>query len=124
MPLMRPEIQAVLRASGLDKTTAPAEGPEGISDKLNRAGLSADSIADELSELARNSQNEGMRLRALETASKMHGLLKETTQVALPSFTIVIQQGASPASHNNDILFPRQSLNSASLNSTNAPKEN
>lgn len=109
MPLMRPEIQAVLRASGLDKSQTPSEGSENaFSEKLNRAGLSQDHIAEELSDLARGSESPAIRLRALEIGMRAQGILKETTQVAIPSFTIVIQQ--TSADKTNDILFPRQSL--------------
>lgn len=109
MPLMRPEIQAVLRASGLDKSQTPPEGSENaFSEKLNRAGLSQDQIAEGLSELARGSGNDSLRLRALETAMRAQGVLKETAQVQIPSFTIIIQQSSTDKS--NDILFPRQSL--------------
>lgn len=109
MPLMRPEIQAVLRASGLDKSQTPSEGSENaFSEKLNRAGLSQDHIAEELSDLARGSESPAIRLRALEIGMRAQGILKETAQVAIPSFTIVIQQTSSDKT--NDILFPRQSL--------------
>lgn len=107
MPLIKPEIQDVLRAAGLEKPQTSGSA----SDKLTSAGLSLDSIAEELTELAKHSGNESLRLRALETSLKVHGALKDQPQAIIPSFTIIIQSaGAGPTPSVNPILFPRQSL--------------
>lgn len=110
MPLIKPEIQKVLRASGLEREEAP-EGT--ISEKLDRAGLSTTDIAEELTKIATSSGNETLRLRALETAMKAHGVLKDSASVQVPSFTVVIQHAGSGSENTKDlnqILFPRQSL--------------
>lgn len=119
MPLMRPEVQNVLRAAGLEKESSNPE--ETISGKLDRAGLSQDEIAEELAHLAKNSGNEVLRLRALETGLKAHGALKETAP-QIPTFNLIIQS-ASPSKEVpsvNPVLFPRQSL---ALNATLPPPE-
>lgn len=109
MPLIKPEVQKNLRALGL--ADGPDEQEGTISDKLNRAGLSTEDIASELSHIARNSANETLRLRALETAMKAHGVLKDSASVQVPSFNVIIQQvDGSGALEANKILFPRQSL--------------
>ncbi len=112
---MKPEIQKVLRASGLDNSIENDDST--ISDKLNRAGLGTEQIADELSLLARSTNNESLKLRALETAMKAHGVLKESAP-QVPSFTLVIQSNSETqvtSKYNlpagvNPILLPRQLL--------------
>lgn len=83
-----------------------------IDQQLDFTGLSNEAIAEELTALALHSNNDALRLRALETALKVKGALKDTPPV-VPQFTIVIQnssqdltktQGVSPT------LFPRQSF--------------
>lgn len=110
MPLIKPEVQKILRESGLDK--ASREGT--VDESLNQAGLNNEALAEELSNLALNSNNEGLRLRALETALRVRGALKEQP-TQLPSFTIIIQNSSPDLSKTggaNPILFPRSSLNS------------
>lgn len=110
MPIIKPEIQQVLRTAGLLEPSAQ-EGLT-IEESLNQAGLDTSSIAEELSSLALHSNNESLRLRALETALKVKGALKDTPP-AIPSFTIVIQNSSSDLSSTkgaSPIVFPRQSL--------------
>lgn len=111
MPLIKPEIQNVLRAAGLERE--PSSGT--LSDKLDLAGLSEDQICEELSQIATSSGNEAIRLRALELALKTKGALKETPP-QIPSFTIVIQSASSQSPQSdpqvNPIFFPRTSLDS------------
>lgn len=110
MPLIRPEVQKILREAGLVKDPAAALSLE---DQLSEAGLSSETLAENLVGLALRSGNDGIRLRALETALKVKGALKETA-TALPNFTVVIQnyshQELSKTSGANPIIFPRQSL--------------
>ena len=110
MPLIKPEVQKNLRALGLEKSD---EDNSTIGEKLTRAGLGTEDIADELAHLAKNSANETLRLRALETAMKAHGVLKDAATVQVPSFNVIIQQvDGSNAFEANKILFPRTSLGS------------
>jgi hypothetical protein len=115
MPLIKPEIQEVLRQSGLAKEKTSSETP--LNQVLDAAGLDINTIAEELFHLAKNSGNESLRLRALETALKARGALKESAPAA-PSFTLVINS-SSPSNPNlqpgvpadvNQILIPRQLL--------------
>jgi hypothetical protein len=106
MPLIKPEIQKILRESGLDKSS---DRECTVDEQLNLSGLSNEAVADELSHLALNSQNEALRLRALETVLKVRGALKEQPQ-AVPSFTIIIQNSSPDLTKTggvNPILFPR-----------------
>jgi hypothetical protein len=110
MPLIKPEVQKILRAAGLEKAARPED--ESLIDKLSNAGLSGDALAEELTSLALHSNNDALRLRALETVLKVKGALKEQP-AQLPSFTIVIQNSSKDLSETegvNPILFPRQSL--------------
>lgn len=101
MPLLRPDIQKVLRETGL----ATAEGGS-ISEKLDAHALSVDEILDGLSDVVHGADTSAVKLRALETASKLHGILKEQAAPP-PSITIVINDPAS-AGQVNPILIPRQ----------------
>jgi hypothetical protein len=117
MPLIKPEIQRVLRQAGLSDRPSPEESSDtSFSSKLDRAGLSTDEIAEELTVLAKSSGNESLRLRALESAMKAHGILKDIPQGAAPSFTVVIQSAPGAPTEGQDalnrILFPRVSLSS------------
>jgi hypothetical protein len=109
---MRPEIQQILRTAGLVKESE-SKPNQSLSDRLNAAGLSLDELLEELSLVAKTSGNDGLKLRALETALKAHGALKENSP-QVPSFTIIIQDGNSPQSNIpqgvNPILLPRQLL--------------
>ena len=114
MPIIRPEVQKVLRTAGLMEDKA--QNPDAtIIDQLNQVGLDDENIAKELSNLALNSNNEALKLRALETAMKARGTLKDAAP-QIPSFTIIIQNSEQEprdfsATHGvNPILFPRQSL--------------
>jgi len=115
MPLMKPEIQEVLRKAGLSKDS---KSENTLSQQLDSAGLSLDVAFETLYDLTR-SNSENTRARAAETVLKLHGVMKETTQAA-PTFTIVIQESPqNPASTPlpsfvpqgiNPVLLPRPLL--------------
>lgn len=121
MPLMKPEVQKVLREAGLMKDQRESEAP--LTERLNAAGLGLDEVLENLSTIINGTGNEAIKLRALETTLKAHGALKETAP-SVPSFTIIIQPSlesssasASVKSSNlpeglNPILLPRQLLKS------------
>lgn len=112
MPLIKPEVQRILRKAGLKDQESENRS---VDENLNLAGLSNEAIAEELTRLALNSQSESLKLRALETALKVRGALKETSQA--PQFTIIIQNADNSTSQVpevNPILFPRQSLKNGS----------
>ncbi len=113
MPLIKPEIQKVLRQAGLEKERPELSADRSTLDShLEQAGLDTQALAEELTGLALRSNNEALRLRALETVLKVKGALKEQP-TAIPSFTIVIQNSGEDLNSTggvNPILFPRQSL--------------
>lgn len=125
MPLIKPEIQKVLRDAGLLKKSSTEESaPElTLQDRFEAAGFGVQDTIEELVGIAKNSGNEGIRLRAIEASLKVQGMLKEKDVQALPSFTIVIQPPATGSSESllnlhpglpqgvNPILLPRQLLN-------------
>ena len=118
MPLIKPEIQNLLRKAGLAPEQSKID--QTLVEKLDCAGLDLDSVLEELNILAKSSGNEALRLRALETALKAHGALKDSAP-AIPSFTIIIQDGASAHETTNPqvnpILLPRQLLSTLKDNS-------
>ena len=109
MPLIKPEIQKVLRAAGL---SPDIKDETSLDEKLSQAGLSNYTLAEEITNIALHSRNDALRLKALETALKVKGALKDQPPV-IPSFTVVIQNSSPDLSKTggvNPILFPRQSL--------------
>ncbi len=121
MPLIKPEIQNLLRKAGLAPEQSKID--QTLVEKLDCAGLDLDSVLEELNTLAKSSGNEALRLRALETALKAHGALKDSAP-AIPSFTIIIQDPSHLSDQQvnstqvNPILLPRQLLSTLKGNST------
>ncbi len=114
MPLMRPEVQAILRKVGLDKPGAAAGSDSSLTEKLAAAGLDLETVLSNLADVANGSGNEALRLSATRDALKMHGALKEQpTGGQMPSFTIVINDKSADSvlvQGENPILLPRQLL--------------
>lgn len=114
MPLMMPEVQAILRKVGIDKTAAPAAEAGSLAEKLIAAGLDLDTVLENLATVANGSGNEALRLSATRDALKMHGALKESAaSTQMPSFTIIIndkQAEAVQVQGENPIFLPRQLL--------------
>lgn len=112
VPLIKPEIQKVLTKAGLlDDNSLSSKS---VDENLSYHGLDNSGIAEELAGLALRSNNESLRLRALETALKVKGALRETA-AQIPTFTIIIQNTSKTLDTTqgvNPIIFPRQSLNS------------
>jgi len=122
MPLINPEIQELLRQAGLQEPGKVSKDGRTVGEKLDAAGLSLDETLEELHFVVKNSGNEALRVRCLETIMKAHGALKESAP-APPSFTIIIQENSAiqnptstPATNQqtlkgvNPILLPRQLL--------------
>ncbi len=112
MPIMSPEIQELMWKAGLVEGKAQEKTEsESISAKLERAGLGLDDALLNLANVANGSSNEGLRVKANETALKLHGVLKnDTAPPAVSNFTIVINDSKSEqkVSGVNPILLPRQ----------------
>src|SRR5947207_13721891 len=111
---MKPEIQRILRKAGLEKS---GEDAAPVGQLLEDAGLGLSETIQNLAEIANSSGNEALRMKANETALKMHGALKEQPSAVFPSFTLVISdpfaQGrvvAEVAGGENPIFLPRQLL--------------
>lgn len=101
MPILKPEIQAALRHAGIGKV----EGSS-VADMLNEADLSLWDSIQILADIARGSSQEGEKRRAIETAFKLHGVLKDTAP-APPQVTIIINDPEGPKGI-NPILLPRE----------------
>jgi hypothetical protein len=102
MPILKPQIQAALRASGL------LDGQEelGASESLKRAGLGLDPTLEVVESLMQRGGSEVVRLRAAELSLKANGLLKDQA-APLPSITIIINDPLSKGGI-NPILIPRE----------------
>ncbi len=104
MPLLSPQIQKALRASGLLENT---EEKTSLSEKLEKSNLSLDDLLSSLYDFSQNASAENLRLDAIKTALKMHGALSEQTP-APPSVTFIIQ--GEEAQEVNPILIPRSKI--------------
>ena len=104
MPILKPEIQAALREVGLSKST---EGT--LSERLDQVDLSISDSLQLLSDVAHGTDNGQLRLKAVETAFRLHGVLKDQ-QAPIPHVTIVINDPDGPKGP-NPILLPRQITN-------------
>jgi hypothetical protein len=130
MPIMKPEhqrammnAQKLMAAAGVEGAKEPVPvddaGANNVRTLLDRAGLSLEDTIQELAIVAKGA-NEGLRARAIDTALKMHGALKEAAVGSVPSFQIIIKNDSSqdPGSTNpagvNPIFIPRQLLQSFS----------
>lgn len=111
MPLLKPNLQAVLRESGL---SSESDDKTSLSEKLEEEGLSLKQTLGELAFLVRNTQNDSLKKSALETVLKLHGALKEQA-APLPSITIVIKDPTSSETASiqgvNPICLPRELIN-------------
>jgi hypothetical protein len=110
MPILKPDIQRALRAAVRDAGIDNTEGNETVSELMDKKDMSMSQILDDLKDFIDTSTNEPLRLRAIETALKMKGALKDTAQSPIPSITILIQdQSGSSVNGVNPILVPRPS---------------
>ncbi len=106
MPLLSPEIskiQKVLNNAGL--------GPKKDQTILERLedsqSLNIQSSLDSLGEIMENGETGAIRLRAIETVLKLHGVLKDA-QAPPPSITIIIKDASGNETNGiNPILIPR-----------------
>lgn len=102
MPILKPEIQAALRAAGISKS------PNGsLEESLDSSGLTLDSSLSTISQIQEFGGSETSRLRAAELALRARGFLKDQSPTA-PSITIVINDPGRQENKINPILIPRE----------------
>lgn len=125
MPLINPEIQKALRhaaevtgdaAIGGRTPTSNIDGePTEVEQHLQNAGMGLEEAVNELAHLAKNSGNEGLRLRAIEDTLKLHKVMKEDG-AALPVINIIIMEAPGADKRViedvNRIFIPRELLKS------------
>jgi hypothetical protein len=97
------QIHQVLKETNLAKTNS-AESTD-FKDLLDRAGLSADEVLDSIGSVMRGGENDQVRLRAADLATKLHGWLQTDQGGNIPHVTIVIKD--SQVGNINPILIPR-----------------
>jgi hypothetical protein len=86
MPLIQHNVQEALRQAGIVKD--PDAEDDSVSAHLDKEGLSLKETIGLLGDVALGADTSAVKLRAIETALKLRGVLKE--QVAPPpSFNIV-----------------------------------
>lgn len=100
MAILKPQIQAALRESGI--LSSPDAGIDAL---LEEADLGTPRILAALEELVSEGSSDAIKLRAAECVLKLKGLMKDQ-QTPLPSITFVIQDKQAPSV--NPILFPRE----------------
>lgn len=100
------QIHQVLKETNLTKANSPSESTkEDFKDLLDRAGLSADEVLDSIGSVMRGGENDQVRLRAADLATKLHGWLQTDQGGNIPHVTIIIKD--SQVGNINPILIPR-----------------
>lgn len=111
--MIRPEVQRVLEETGV----IPSQASKDLPSQLNNAGLGIEGLLENLSTLMVSSQSDHLKLRAIETALKMQGVLKDQAAPP-PSVSIVIQDAAGQTQGVNPIFLPRELLKQHAINDT------
>lgn len=99
----------VLKQSGILRPLSDANDKNELKRILNDNSLSLEEVIAQLSFTAHESRDETLKLRAIDTALKLHGAMNDE-QVKIPSITIVIQPKDSSLSPDPipSILIPRE----------------
>lgn len=101
MPLLSPtQIKSVLKESGV-------RTKKELQEILDSNGLGPDQVIEELGSAIRGADNSATRLRGLETALKLNGLLRNDQESIVPQVTIVIRDSQYEV---NPILIPRETI--------------
>lgn len=112
MPIIQHNVQAALREAGLVKD--PDAIDDSVQGHLDAEGLSLKQTIGLLGDVALGADSSSVKLRAIETALKLRGVLKDQAPPAA-SFSIVfsspndIPNGKEPPKI-NPILVPRPQL--------------
>lgn len=99
------QIHQVLKETNLAKQPAAESSKFDFKDSLDRAGLSADEVLDSIGSVMRGGENDQVRLRAADLATKLHGWLQSDVGGNIPHVTIIIKD--SQVGNINPILIPR-----------------
>lgn len=106
MPIIEHSVQKALREAGLMKDPE-AEREKSIEELLDDQGLTLKETVSALSDVVMGADTSNTKLRAIETAFKLRGTLKEQAQ-APPSINIIISDPENPSVNGlNPILIPR-----------------
>lgn len=101
MALLKPEIARTLREAGIGE---PAE--DDIKELFKNHRLSVDDSIGILADIAQNSGNDGLKLRAVDLALKAQQVMRD--QGAMPTqVTFIINDPSSKGMTINPILIPR-----------------
>jgi hypothetical protein len=99
MPLLQvQQVKRALRESGISDKNE-------IQKLLELEGLGPGEVISELASVMRGADNSATKMRALDTALKLNGLLKNDEGVLAPTVNIIIHD--SEFSGANPILIPR-----------------
>lgn len=104
MPIINHDIQKALRLAGIVKEENTED--TGIQSRLDRHNLSLTETLDHLANIVSNADTSTVKLRAVDTILKLHGVLKETAAPP-PSINIIINDSKAITGI-NPILVPRQ----------------
>ena len=115
MPIIEHAVQEALRNAGLVKNPE-VEKEKSIEEMLDESGLTLSETVNHLSDVVTGADTSNTKLRAIETAFKLRGTLKDQAQ-APPSINIIIHDGKFGAGTGNTInglnpiLIPRANRN-------------
>jgi len=112
-PLINDPAAEVLRSAGIIRSKDDSSDKNELKRILDNNSLSLEEVIQELSLVARESREENTKLRALDTALKLHGAMDDE-QVKIPQITIIIQPlNDSQRDPIPSILIPREVLQNA-----------
>lgn len=112
MPLISPlpiDTTAVLReAQRISKPPKANTKKEDLQDLLDQNCIGSADVIDHLATIIRQGETEAIRLKALDTALKLNGLLQNDFQQIVPTVNIIINSAKEYSV--NPILIPRPPL--------------
>lgn len=77
MPLLNPQIEDILKSTGIVQSFEPSADPDNIIQVLKDRGMNLEMAAENLHAIIRGGGEEGTKLRATELLMKLHGVLNE-----------------------------------------------
>lgn len=102
----------LLQKSGISEVSSSRENSPSktktLDNRLTEAGLSLDSTLWNLAEIMRDSESDAIKLKAIEQALKMHGVLKDNSNTGNVVNIIINDSQFETSGGRNPILFPRE----------------
>lgn len=116
MALIRPEIHQVLRNAGITRNGGgnlpnfTSNGDNGVSEKLNAAGLSIEECFSLMRDVIDSTEVDTVKINTIKMALEAHKVMSKDSSSAGPQINIIINDPQNAHLDVNPILLPRQLL--------------